>query len=216
MCLEIVTHRMVCDARPVMRDLSDETLYVVNPFTVLQDTDCVAATSTHIEGLQCPVHRCCEYTVRSVPCGCDTVVFYHLYKLVRMPSAYTINAVETPSRGVWRILQSPDDIASSRTQAHPPISEELQIVRLGFQHSRAQIKSMRRVVEVATRKKDICEQNLKNGASCEKQVQDAHKELERLSNETQEVETAYCAWRDMSEKFEQLEYAKASAVELPA
>ncbi|KAI0103958.1 hypothetical protein GGR51DRAFT_523026 [Nemania sp. FL0031] len=215
MCLKIVTHTMVCDVRPVIRHPSHPTSHIIDPFAVLQDIDCVAASKPG-GGLQCPAHKCCQSTVRSFLCDCGKIVGYHRYIPAKTPCAYTIETASVPSPGVWRKLESLDEVSSSGVQAQPAPSEELQIARLGFQHAVAQLGPAAKSLEAASRKKNLKEQNLKNGAPYEKQVQAAHKELERMATEALEVQTAYYTWIHMMEIFEQLEHGKTSAVEMEA
>ncbi len=216
MCLKIVTHTMVCDVRPVMRHPSNPNSHIVDPFTVPGDRCCSTNTSKPSESLHCPTHECCEITVRSFPCDCGNTVGYHRYTPATLPSAYTVETAEIPNHGVWRKLQSLDDIASSQAHAHPAPSEELQIARRGFEYAVVQLGKMAVGLTAASRKKDLKEQNLKNGAPYEKQVQAARDELERMATAARDVQNAYYTWMHMKEKFEQVEYGKVFAVEMSA
>lgn len=129
MCLKIVNHTMVCDVRPVMRHPSYPDSHIVDPFTVPHAKYYTISTSKTGESLPCPTHGCRQVTVRSFPCGCGNTVGYHCYTATRPSSAYTIETGKTPSRGVWRKLQSFDDITSEGAHSHPAPSEELQITR---------------------------------------------------------------------------------------
>ncbi|KAI0870856.1 hypothetical protein GGS24DRAFT_510453 [Hypoxylon argillaceum] len=198
-----------------MRHPSNPTSHIVDPFSVLWDKGCAATISKPSGSLQCPVHDCCHISTRTFPCGCGNVVGYHRYLPAKVPSAYTIDAAQLPSPGVWRILQSLDDL-SFATQAQPAPSEELQIARLGLQYAIDQLGSVAKGLEAASRKRDLKEQNMKNGAPYEKELQAAQKELERLSSEAWDIQTTYYTWVSTVEKLEQLESGKVSAVELSA
>ncbi|KAI0812940.1 hypothetical protein GGR55DRAFT_638454 [Xylaria sp. FL0064] len=213
MCLKIVTHTMMCDARPVMRHPSNPDSHIVDPFTVAEVRCCATITSKPREGLQCPAHECCQVTVRSFPCGCGNTVGYHRYTSASPPSAYTIEVAEVPSRGVWRTLQSPDDISSPEAHAHPAVSEELQIARWGFKYAVEQLGQTAMELTAASRKKELKEQSLKNGAPYEKQVQAAAEELKAKALMACDVQNAYYTWMHTKEKFEEAERERVSAIE---
>ncbi|KAI0502769.1 hypothetical protein F5B22DRAFT_632119 [Xylaria bambusicola] len=216
MCLKIVNHTMICDVRPVMRHPSIPNSHIVNPFTVPEDKCCAASNPKTDDDLPCPTHGCCQITVRSFPCECGNTVGYHRYTIARPPSAYTIETANIPSRGVWRKLQSLDDIPSAGANAHPAPSGELQIARRGFNHAVVELGRMATQLEVASRKKGLKEANLKNGAPYEKQVQTARAKLEQVATVARDVQKAYYTWMHMKNKFEQAEYGKVSAVEMSA
>lgn len=73
---------------------------------------------------------------------------------------------------------------------------------------------MAKELEAASRKKDVKEQNLKNGAPYEKQVQAAHKELEHVASVAWDMQTAYYTWMRMAASFGQLNDGKGSAVDM--
>ncbi|KAI1110426.1 hypothetical protein F5Y14DRAFT_429029 [Nemania sp. NC0429] len=202
MCLEIVTHTMVCDIRPTMRHPLNPTMHIVDPFTAPRDMCCANATSRTSEGPQCSIHHCCQVTIRSFPCDCGNIVRYHRYSPSKTPSAYTVNTGRIPNRGVWRGLQSLDDLSSTAPKAQAALSEELRVARWGFQYTAAQLGPMAKKLEAASRKKDLKEANLRNGAPYEKQVQAACEELEHLTMVAWDVQTAYYTWMHTAAKFE--------------
>ncbi|KAI1162102.1 hypothetical protein F5B18DRAFT_662596 [Nemania serpens] len=216
MRLEIVTHTMVSDIRPIMRHPLNPTSHIVDPFTAPRDTCCAHVASRPSERLRCPTNGCCHVTVRSFSCDCSSIVRYHRYTPSKTPSAYTVNTAKIPSRGVWRRLQTLDDISRAATQAQPALPEELQVARWGLHYAIAQLGPMAKELEAASRKKDLKEQNLKNGAPYEKQVQAAHTELERMASVAWDMQTAYYTWMRMAATFERLEEGKVSAMELSA
>ncbi|KAI0423652.1 hypothetical protein F5Y09DRAFT_326795 [Xylaria sp. FL1042] len=207
---------MMCDVRPIMRRPSNPDSHIVDPFTAPGERCCTTSTSNPSEGPQCPAHKCCQVTVRSFPCSCGNTVEYHRYKPTRPPSAYTMEAARVPSQGVWRNLQSLDDISSPETHVHPAPSEELQIARRGFKYAIEQLGQMAIELTAASRKKELKEQNLKNGAPYEKQVRTANDELKQKAAMAWDVQSTYYTWMHMKEKFEQAEREKAFAVEMLA
>ncbi|KAI1272005.1 hypothetical protein F5Y07DRAFT_381230 [Xylaria sp. FL0933] len=204
---------MMCDARPVMRHPSNPNSHIVNPFAAPGVRCCASNTSKPRDGLQCLAHECCQVRVRSFPCGCGNTVGYHRYTSARPPSAYTIEPAEVPSRGVWRTLQSPDDISSPEAHVHPAVSEELQIARRGFKYAVEQLGQTAMELTAASRKKELKEQNLKNGAPYEKQVQAAQRKLIDQAAVALHVQTEFYTWMHTKEKFEQEECGKTSAAE---
>ncbi|KAI1303975.1 hypothetical protein F5Y03DRAFT_358644 [Xylaria venustula] len=214
MCLKIVTHAMTCDVRPVMRHPWGPNSCIVDPFTTPRIRCCSLSISIPSGSLQCPVHECCQVTVRSFSCDCGYTVGYHRYTPATIPSAYTIGTAEVPSRGVWRKLQSPDDFPSTEAHTHSTPSEELQIAQRGLKHAVEQLGQMAIKLTAISRKKELKEQNLKNGAPYEKQVQAAHDKLARAAVTAREVQSAYYTWLQMKEKLERAEHGKVFAVEL--
>ncbi|KAI1361362.1 hypothetical protein F5Y08DRAFT_347999 [Xylaria arbuscula] len=214
MCLKIVNHTMLCDVRPVTRHPSNPDAYIVDPFTIPQAKCCTVGTPNTSNNLPCPTHGCCQITVRSFPCGCGNTVGYHRYTPARPPSAYTIETAKIPTPGVWRKLQSLDDIPSAGVNAQPAPSEELQIARRGFNHAVVRLGKMATKIETASRKKELKQQNLKNGAPVEKQFEAARDELKQVADAAGEVQSVFYTWMHMKNTFEQAEYGKASAVEM--
>ncbi|KAI0973316.1 hypothetical protein F4678DRAFT_477776 [Xylaria arbuscula] len=215
MCLKIVIHTMTCDVRPVMRHPCNPNSYIVDPFTAPNTKCCSIGLSKPSESLQCLIHECCQVTVRSFPCDCGYTVGYHRYITAKTPSAYTVGTAEIPHRGVWRKLQSLDDVLSPEAHTHSNKSEELQIAQRGLKHAIDQLGQMAIKLTAASRKKELKEQNLKNGAPYEKQVQAAHGKLARTATAALDVQSAYYTWMHMKEKLERAELGKVSAVEMP-
>ncbi|KAI8625998.1 hypothetical protein F5Y19DRAFT_237394 [Xylariaceae sp. FL1651] len=215
MCLKIVTHKMVCDVRPVMSHPSRPGALIVDPFTIGQGI-CCNANANPSEILRCPTHKCCQVTVRSFPCGCSNTVGYHRYKPAKAPSAYTIEEREIPDPGVWRTLQTLDDVFEPPNQTQSTPSEELQIARRGMNFIGAQLGPVAKGLTAAAIAKNLKEQNLKNGAPYEKQVEAAHTALEHIESEARDLLASYNTWKHMKEKFEQAEYGKVFAIEMLA
>ncbi|TGJ86911.1 hypothetical protein E0Z10_g1845 [Xylaria hypoxylon] len=134
----------------------------------------------------------------------------------KTPCAYTVNTTEVPGCGVWRTLQSLDNISSPKAQAQPAPSEELQIVRRGFEYAIGQLEGIAKAITAASNKKALKEQNLKNGAPYEKQAFEASEEEAKLGPPAMKVLKFYNVWGLMKDRFEQKEYGKSSAVEIPA
>jgi hypothetical protein len=142
------------------------------------------------------------------------MVEYHRYEPAKTPCAYTIDTAAKPGAGVWRKMQSLDEVFESETQAQPAPSEELRIARLGYMYAAARLGPVVKELVAADRKKELKEQNLKNGAPFEKQVQDARAKLERMESVARDAQFSYCTWKHMKGEFEKSEHGKVSAVEM--
>ncbi|KAI3324091.1 hypothetical protein HD806DRAFT_60126 [Xylariaceae sp. AK1471] len=215
MYLKIITHKLVCDVRPIISHSSKPGILILGPFAAPRDT-CCAADSTARNSLQCPTRGCCQVTVRSFPCDYEKTVRCHRYEPTETPSAYTIDAAAIPGAGVWRRLQSLDDVSEPETQDQTTPSEELRIARLRFKYAAAQLGPMAKGLMAADMKKELKEQSLKNGAPFGKQVHVARAKLESMEFIARDVQASYYAWKHMKGEFEKLICGKTFVLEISA
>ncbi|KAI0399154.1 hypothetical protein F4802DRAFT_60251 [Xylaria palmicola] len=216
MCLRIKDHEMMCDVRPLVRHPNNPASHIVDPFVVLKHMCSAASPAKPRAGMQCPTHECCRVTVLSFPCGCGDIVEYHRYAPAEIPCAYTINTDTVPSEGVWRKLESLDDISAPEAQAKPPRSEKLEIARRGLMYAAAQLEPvMRELTRLSIREEERSARNRRFIPPYKKQVQAVCDELNQVIAIARGVQMTYVTWMHMKETFERSECSEDDTPKTP-
>ncbi|KAI1195535.1 hypothetical protein F5X97DRAFT_307934 [Nemania serpens] len=200
MCLKIVTQKRACDVRPIMRHPFNPTSHIVDPFTAPRDTCCADVASKPSESRQYPTNQCCQVIVRSFSCDSGNIVIYHRYISSKTPSAYTVNTAKSQVAAFGASCE-----VSMISRAPPLKPSRLYLksykLRVRLRYAAAKLRPMEKELEAASRKKDLKDQNLRNGVPYEKQVQAAHDELEHMASVAWDMQTACylhtprCAWQ---------------------
>ncbi|CAJ2505744.1 Uu.00g131380.m01.CDS01, partial [Anthostomella pinea] len=220
MCLNIVTHTLVCDVRPVMPHPLTPSTIVIDPFTAPQGT-CCDFTSAPSDPSRCPVHGCCEVAVRSFPCDCGSIVEYHRYERAAPSSETTTQSAPGPRQEVWREIQSLDEVLTGSAKDYPLASEEVRIARRGMRFRGADLGPKARELTSAVSNRDLQEQKLKNGCplgpefkeACERvnclemealqhRFKAACERVDRLEVEARQLRADYFAWKCAKEGLE--------------
>ncbi|KAI8625010.1 hypothetical protein F5Y19DRAFT_490034 [Xylariaceae sp. FL1651] len=213
---------MVCDIRPVMPHPSETGIFVVNPFAPPKESGCTTvpgagAGSGKNNGLKCPIHNCCELTIRSFPCVCGKTAEYCRYEPAQTPNEYAAATQDISNRGVWRWLQSLDDVNKTKEdnpQAEKAPSEQLRIARRGRRYTGMQLGPMILELEAAIANREFTEQNLKKGGPL-KEFQAANTALVRSGDKAWQLQDVLNTWKRLQETLEMKEYGRIFADNMP-
>ncbi|KAI0406448.1 hypothetical protein F4802DRAFT_557602 [Xylaria palmicola] len=222
MCLIIATHKMLCDIRPIMPHPTEPDTFIVDPYAAPQKECCVASSTTEDSTAgkkNCPLHPCCDLTLQTFSCGCRRKVLYHRYEPTESPREYTEKTSNTPLQGVWRKLESPDDIIpaseDSQQSQQPPPSDQLRVARRGRMFHGQYLISKAERLEAAAAKRQQARWNMENGGPL-RQFQLTNSALERIMDEALELDAIFEAWKRTQETLEIHEYGKVLASSMSA
>ncbi|KAI1423479.1 hypothetical protein F5Y12DRAFT_716281 [Xylaria sp. FL1777] len=173
MCLKIITHAIICDVRLIIPHLSRLNSYIIGPLSAPQDSQNPAIV---LVAPRTNVARLPSAHFRATAAILSDIIATHLQKR-RLRSQERPQKFQPRGSSVSYKALNLDDIPCPEAHAHPALSEELRIARRGCKYAVERLGRMAAEFIAASRKKDLKEQNLKNGAPYEQEVEAAHDEL---------------------------------------
>ncbi|KAI1152415.1 hypothetical protein F4825DRAFT_461861 [Nemania diffusa] len=219
MCLTIITHKMGCDIRPVMPHPSNSDVLVVDPYVSSPASCCIidltAPTVKPSRG-NCAIHPCCEMSMQTFTCGCYSNVSYRRYEPANTPTQYIEATKDIPPSGVWRKLDSLDDVLrpiedAQQAETTPP-SEQLRIARRGRSFTSQQTNPIVKELEATIIRRGRAQRNFQSGGPIT-EFQAANAALELIADKAGELEKALETWKRMQETLEVREYGKISTID---